>query len=112
MHASKIIEALRERRLLRFRYKDHLTSTTVEPYTFGDFPNGHSMQSAWLISGETNDPRPPLWRLYLVDEMNRVEVLADQFEQNRPDYNPNDSRFHLIRGGVSTPRSSAGDRSG
>ena len=96
-HASQICDALQSRRHLRFYYKDHLTPTVVEPYTYGENAAGNRMLSAWLISGETHDPTPPLWRLYREEEMRRVEVLGTTFAQNRPGYNPSDSRFRSIR---------------
>ena len=96
-------EALRHRRLLRFWYKDHQTPTTVEPYTFGQNEAGHDALSAWLVSGETKDTTPPLWRLYLLSEMHRVEMLKDEFRQNRQGYNPNDRRFRVIRCRVGPP---------
>lgn len=97
MHAMQICDALQRRRHLRFYYKDHLTPTVVEPYTFGENKSGNLVLSAWLISGETHDLTPPLWRLYLDEQMRRVEVLETAFEENRPGYKPNDSRFEMVR---------------
>lgn len=97
MHDSIICDALRRRRHLRFYYKDHLSPTVVEPYTYGDNKAGHPVLSAWLVSGETHDVTPPFWRLYRVDEMQVVEALESSFAQNRPGYKPQDSRFALIR---------------
>lgn len=104
MYETKICDALRARRLLRFWYKDHATPTVVEPYTFGEFPNRHGMLSAWLVSGETKDPVPPLWRLYREDEIDRLEILPESFANNRDGYNPNDSRFQFIRCRLASPR--------
>lgn len=97
MHAPIICDALRRRRHLRFWYKNHPTATVVEPYTYGENSAGHNALSAWLVSGETHDVQPPLWRFYLESEMTRVEVLPDVFAANRTGYNPNDSRFKVIR---------------
>src|SRR3982750_3049130 len=97
MHSSQICDALQRRRQLRFYYKDHLTPTVVEPYTYGESTAGNLAVSAWLISGETHDSTPPLWRLYKEDEMRRVEVLEITFERDRPGYKPNDSRFRSVR---------------
>jgi hypothetical protein len=82
---------------LRFYYKDHVTPTVVEPYTYGENKAGNLVLSAWLISGETHDPNPPFWRLYREDEIRRVDVLETTFERDRPGYKPADSRFRLIR---------------
>jgi hypothetical protein len=103
MHGNQICDALRQRRHLRFYYKDHLTPTVVEPYTYGENTAGNLALSAWLISGETHDRRLPSWRLYLASEMHRVEVLEIGFETNRAEYNPNDSRFKHIRCRVAEP---------
>ena len=105
MHQAKICEALQRRRLLRFRYKDRLTPTTVEPYMLGEFSNGHEILVAWLLSGDTSDVTPPMWRQYREDEMDRVEVLTDGFDKNREGYNSSDSRFRRVRCRVAPPRS-------
>lgn len=97
MHSTKICDALQRRSHLRFYYKGHTTPTVVEPYTYGENSAGNLALSAWLISGETHDPIPPLWRVYLDEEMRSVEVLESTFPQNRPGYNPNDSRFRFVR---------------
>jgi hypothetical protein len=97
MHSSLICDALNQRRLLRFRYKDHTTTTTVEPYTYGENKAGNTVLSAWLVAGETHDNKPPFWRLYRESEMHNVEVLSEAFSQNRVGYNPNDSGFQVIR---------------
>lgn len=104
MYESQICDALRRRRLLRFCYKDHLTPTTIEPYTYGQTKVGHNALSAWLVAGATHDNRPPFWRLYLESEMHKVEVLHDEFSTNRPGYKPNDQRFRVIRCRISPPR--------
>lgn len=104
MHTTLICDALQRRRLLRFRYKDHLGATVVEPYVYGESKAGNLVLSAWLVSGETHDLTPPLWRLYRDDEMRMVEVLPDEFRENRAGYKPNDSRFRFIRGRVADSR--------
>jgi hypothetical protein len=103
MYRSQICDALNRRRLLRFLYKDHPTHTTVEPYTYGKNKAGHFTLSAWLVSGETHDPKPPLWRLYREDEMHAVEVLKDEFAKDRPGYKPSDSRFAVILCKLASP---------
>src|SRR4051812_41472983 len=104
MHGTQICDALQRRRLLRFRYKDHAGPTVVEPYAYGESKAGNLVLSAWLVSGETHDLTPPLWRLYRDDEMRMVEVLPDDFQANRPGYKPNDSRFQFIRCRIADPR--------
>jgi hypothetical protein len=59
MHGTQICDALQRRRLLRFRYKDHLGPTVVEPYVYGENKSGNLVLSAWLVSGETHDLTPP-----------------------------------------------------
>jgi hypothetical protein len=103
MHGTQICDALQRRRLIRFRYKDHLGPTVVEPYVYGENKAGNLVLAAWLVSGETKDVTPPLWRLYRDDEMHMVEVLPEVFRTNRADYKPNDSRFEFIRCRLADP---------
>jgi hypothetical protein len=91
-----ICDAIRQRRLLRFRYKDHLTPTTVEPYVCGDNLKDHAALRAWLVEGETHSTAGKRWRMYLVDEMKDLEVLGARFDRNQPDYEPNDEGFNRI----------------
>lgn len=104
MHTTVICEALQRRRLLRFHYKEYSTPTVVEPYVYGENKARHVVLSAWLVSGETHDSRPPFWRMYLADEMRSVEILPDEFAHDRPGYKRSDSRFELVRCRVSPPR--------
>ena len=103
MHGLQICAALEQRRQLRFFYRDHLTPTVVEPYTYGENHSGNLVLSAWLISGETRDPGPPLWRLYLDEEIRRLELLDVRFDRDRRGYNAHDPRFRRIRCRVANP---------
>lgn len=102
MPSSLICDALNRRQLLRFRYKDHTSPTTVEPYTYGENKTGNLVLSAWLVSGATHDTKSPFWRLYREDDMHSVEVLSETFSHDREGYNPNDGRFQVIRCKVAT----------
>jgi hypothetical protein len=103
MHESVICEALAQRRLLRFRYKERATDSVVEPYLYGENSAGHLVISAWLVSGETHAASAMLWRQYFVHEMHWVEMLAERFGTNRPGYNPTDPHFREIRCRVADP---------
>ena len=102
-HASRICEAMRRRCLIRLWYKDHQTSTTVEPYTYGENRAGNTVLSAWLVAGETHTPGPPFWRLYRESDIRQLEILDQRFPKNRVGYKPGDPRFKFIRCSAAAP---------
>lgn len=97
MHSAAICDAIARKRLLRFRYHEHLDPTTVEPHLFGLNEGGSDALCAWLVHGFTHTDRPPFWRMYLEERMADVEVLEEGFDRPRVGYNPNDRRFTEIR---------------
>jgi hypothetical protein len=97
MHNEIICEAINHRRLLRFRYKDHLSTTVVEPYVFGVNEASHHALRAWLREGATHSGTGSRWRMYLPVEMKDLQVLEERFDPNRPGYKAVDHGFtHIL----------------
>ncbi len=96
MYDQLICEAIRQRRQLRFRYKDYYATTVVEPYVFGVNEAEHRALRAWLISGVTHSDTLSKWRMYLTSEMKDVQILDDVFEASRPGFRSFDHGFERI----------------
>jgi hypothetical protein len=71
--------AIRNKRLIRFRYKNK--ERTVEPPDYG-IQDGIIRLLSWQIGGQSNG-RLPGWRWFDVGGMQDVEVLDKSFPGNR-----------------------------
>jgi hypothetical protein len=97
MHEQIICEAIGRHRLLRFRYKDHGTTTVVEPYAFGMNTSGHQALRAWLREGATHSTVGSRWRMYFPVEMRVLQILEEPFDPVRPGYKSVDHGFtHIV----------------
>lgn len=90
---AKIREALRERRLLAFRYHDH--PRRVEPHALGRLKEGALVLLAWQVAGGSRSEPPPGWRNFILTELGSLEVLDETFTP-RPDYRPEKTKLRQI----------------
>ncbi len=90
---EKIREALRERRLLAFRYHDH--PRRVEPHALGRLKDGAIVLLAWQVAGGSRSEPPPGWRNFLLTDIEGLELLAENFAP-RPDYRPEKTKLRQI----------------
>lgn len=93
---TAIIEAIKRRVLLRFRYDGRLR--IVEPYCFGLSTRGQEALRAIQVRG-SNAAGPALVRsgkLWTVSKMSDVRLLPEAFVPDDPNYNPNDKAMARI----------------
>jgi predicted DNA-binding transcriptional regulator YafY len=86
-----IIEAIENRKLLEFCYKDHYR--LVEPHTFGVSSKGNENLSVFQIDGTSERNNVPDWGLFTIDKIVDLKVLNETFEGTRPKYTKGDSRM-------------------
>jgi len=86
-----IIEAIENRKLLEFFYKDHYR--VVEPHTFGVSSKGNENLSAFQIDGTSERNNVPDWGLYTIDKIVNLKILNENFVGTRPKYTKGDSRM-------------------
>lgn len=91
-----ILEAIRERRLLMFGYRD--TFRIVEPHRYGEAANGHRLLSAWLRPGHSRTTPEGGWRNFLVTEIENPQLLDETFAGPREGYAAHDERLATIYG--------------
>ena len=89
-----IIDAIRNRRILSFRYHGH--QRLVEPHLLGVTTAGTLSLSAYQIGGSSDSGNVPDWRLFVVNEILELQSTANSFEGTRPKYNPADTRMSRI----------------
>jgi hypothetical protein len=96
--------AIRNRRLLRFRYRGH--PRTVEPHILGDTAKGDRALSAYQVSGGSQSGQHAGWKLFYVDEIVSLSILKRGFSGPRPDYNPEDRCFTSVIARLERPDNS------
>ncbi len=89
-----IIEAIKNRRLLSFRYHGH--PRLVEPHLLGVTTAGNLALSAYQVGGSSDSGAVPDWRLFAVTEMRELQSTSSSFAGTRPKYNPADTRMTRI----------------
>jgi hypothetical protein len=89
-----IVTAIRDRRLLRFRYDGRLR--VVEPHVYGVTTRGRPALSAYQLGGGSVSGESHGWKMFLVQEMDDVRIVPDRSFRPREDYNPDDPSFSGI----------------
>jgi predicted DNA-binding transcriptional regulator YafY len=84
------IRALREHRVLEFRYHGH--ARRVEPHALGRMKDGDVALLGWQVEGGSRSEPPPGWRNFLMAEIEQLRVSADKFVP-RTDYRPEKTHF-------------------
>jgi len=86
-----IIEAIKNRKLLEFYYKNH--HRIVEPHTLGISSKGNENLSAFQIDGTSESIVVPDWGLFTIDKIVDLKILNESFLGTRPKYSKGDSRM-------------------
>jgi hypothetical protein len=87
---NTIYEAIGERRVLAFTYKD--TERTAEPYIVGYDDKNHLVLSAVQLSGGSGVS----FRSFRVDHLSSVAKTDRKFHGTHPGYNPRDPLFAYV----------------
>jgi hypothetical protein len=65
----------------------------VEPHLYGVNMAGNEALSAWLRPGLSRADPEGGWRMYLAEDLRRMQALPEIFRGARQGYNPNDPHF-------------------
>jgi hypothetical protein len=90
---DRIVQAIREGRLLRLTYDGF--ERTVEPYTYGLDRRGQRLLVAFQVGGGSQSGAFG-WKTLRECGMERVRVLATTFVTTRSDYRRDDGAFASI----------------
>lgn len=85
---DRLRAALRERRVVRFRYRGLVR--WVQPHALGRFRNGRNALLGWQTSGGSRSTPPPGWRAFLLAAIEDLVVTEVKFAP-RPDCAPEKS---------------------
>ena len=93
-----IIEAINNKRLLGFVYNGK--NRVVEPYMLGVSTKGNDTLSAYQIDGGSNSSKDLSWRQFVINDIERLNLLDETFELIREGYNPNTIKYSPIYAAV------------
>lgn len=85
-----ICDAIRDRRILEFRYKGGWRS--VEPHALGYGPKDKLTLCAWQVAGGSGAD----WRDFHVDQISDLVASNEFFDDVRPGFNPGDRTHKSI----------------
>lgn len=91
---TEIIEAIRERRVLRFMYRG--TPREVEPHTYGINTAGHEALSCFQVSGASRSGTARDWKTLLVSEITALAKTDHLFLGPRVGYVRDTDTFRQI----------------
>lgn len=94
VRSSIICEAIRNRRLLEFRYHGKLR--VVASYCHGVSTRNVQVLRAVQIRGESGSGKLGMGKLWALADMIDPRLLEETFTPNDPNYNPNDSAMKQI----------------
>jgi predicted DNA-binding transcriptional regulator YafY len=77
----KIIQAIENKNLLEFSYKDRIR--IVEPHTLGINLSNNEVLSAFQVDGESDSIKIPDWGLFTVSKISNLKILDIVFENPR-----------------------------
>jgi hypothetical protein len=89
-----ICEAIRNRRVLAFRYQGH--SRIVEPHAYGVGRNEEWVLVGYQIGGGTDTGTVHGWRSFRKLDMSNLAVLPIHFSAPRPGYRRGDPGLSVI----------------
>ena len=92
--AMSLCTAVSERRLVSFMYDGH--ERVVIPAAHGShISTGNAVLRGYQIRGTSSTRAVPLWDLFLVERMGRVEILDEVFDENPPGYSHDDKHINV-----------------
>jgi len=94
MDNSSLLQAIRERRLLRFSYHDHVRE--VQPHTYGTTRTGQKALRAYQVGGTSGSGHIPDWRIFRIADIRSATLLTETFARAAPGYRKNDPAFATI----------------
>jgi predicted DNA-binding transcriptional regulator YafY len=89
-----IVDAIRNRKLLRFSYEGYLR--TVEPHAYGTDGQNHYLLRAYQIAGGSESGEYVGWKMFRGDGIVALKVTTDSFAGPRPDYKRGDRAIRNI----------------
>jgi len=92
--AMEIARAIKEKRLITFRYQGNLR--TVEPHTYGFHTNGHEALCAYQVQGASQSGAHSGWKTFRIAGISSIVVSSDRFLSARPGYKHDDGAFKTI----------------
>ncbi|HCT24187.1 MAG TPA: hypothetical protein DIW54_13030 [Chitinophagaceae bacterium] len=98
-----LCRAITNKRIIKFFYQDKYSNKAgwrlVEPHLIGIHKStGSKILVAWEINESNNDKsgRALMWKSYIINRIEHLEITNRTFSQTRPYYNSKDKRMKSI----------------
>jgi hypothetical protein len=88
MLKPELCEAIAGGRVIRFYYEGGFRS--AEPYIYGLSKDEVEYVLVYQISGVSSSAKPEGWKRLRVEKIDQLNVAAETFAENQPDYDPAD----------------------
>jgi|CXWL01.1.fsa_nt_gi hypothetical protein len=96
--------AIENKKLIKFWYEDTTTDfkdwRIVEPHLIGQtkYKTANVILSAWFLPTpiQRMQGHEPDWKTYILDNVKKLQILAETYPATRPGYNPNDKTMIKI----------------
>lgn len=99
---SKILSAIRDKRVLKFKYNN--SPRVVEPQTYGRSKKGNRVLRGYQVAGLSSSGKARGLRLYELSKISNLEETNTPFPEARPEHNPNDSAMSEVFVSLPPPR--------
>jgi hypothetical protein len=96
----EICQAIKAKRVIRFHYNSGKDPgyRTVEPHMVAYTKDENLALSAWYLGGASESDAGQGWRIYLLKDVSRIEILERQFPGARDGYQADGGKsFHSIQ---------------
>lgn len=87
MSEQKLCDAIKRKKQVNILYKGQIRK--INPHLLGINTKGNESLRAFQVGGYSESGNVPSWRLYLINEIESVQILDTGFETN-PMYNRDD----------------------
>jgi hypothetical protein len=91
---SDLVDAIRDKHLVRLRHGGLLRF--IEPHVYGRNEAGDELLHAWQVEGGSGSGERHGWKLFRVDEISSISVLAEHFLVGRPGYTRDHKEMAVI----------------
>jgi len=91
---TTICSAIRSKQVITFYYDGG--ERVVEPFCYGISSSGNELLRGFQVGGYSKSGKPFSWKLFRVDEISRISLTNETFQEIRPNYNPNDKGMKTI----------------
>ncbi|NCD07499.1 MAG: hypothetical protein EOL97_15425 [Spirochaetia bacterium] len=89
-----ICDAIKNKKIIKFIYND--CPRVVEPYCYGESRTGKLVLRGFQLYGNSESGVETGWKLFSLENINKLELHGNNFVKIRLDYKPEDKGMRKI----------------